>query len=87
MWPVQIKADAEQYFPLVLFFTLYKVVLTFESADEILAKVSDLSNESYCGVALSRTSSRIPSTTVSYHLSSYLKVSNKASISFYKLLY
>ena len=26
----------EQYFPVVLFFTLYKVVLTFESVDEIL---------------------------------------------------
>ena len=27
---------AEQYFPVVLFITLYKVVLTFESVDEIL---------------------------------------------------
>ena len=26
----------EQYFPVVLFITLYKVVLTFESVDEIL---------------------------------------------------
>ena len=26
----------EQYFPLVLFIMLYKVVLTFESVDEIL---------------------------------------------------
>ena len=26
----------EQYFPLVLFITLYKVVLTFQSVDEIL---------------------------------------------------
>ena len=26
----------EQYFPVVLFIMLYKVVLTFESADEIL---------------------------------------------------
>ena len=30
-----MKAD-EQYFPVVLFITLYKVVLTFESLDEIL---------------------------------------------------
>ena len=35
----------EQYFPVVLFIMLYKVVLTFESMDEILK--SDHSNESY----------------------------------------
>ena len=28
----------EQYFPVVLFIMLYKVVLTFESADEILMR-------------------------------------------------
>ena len=32
---IQIKAT-EQYFPVVLFTMLYKVVLTFESVDEIL---------------------------------------------------
>ena len=32
---VQIKAT-EQYCPVVLFIMLYKVVLTFESVDEIL---------------------------------------------------
>ena len=31
----QMKAT-EQYFPVVLFMMLYKVVLTFESVDEIL---------------------------------------------------
>ena len=36
----------EQYFPVVLFITLYKVVLTFESVDEILK--CDHSNESCC---------------------------------------
>ena len=41
---IQIKAT-EQYFPVVLFITLYKVVLTFESVDEILK--CDHSNESY----------------------------------------
>ena len=43
---IQIKAT-EQYFPVVLFvhFMLYKVVLTFESVDEILK--CDHSNESY----------------------------------------
>ena len=41
---IQIKA-VEQYFPLVLFIMLYKVVLTFESVDEILK--CDHSNESY----------------------------------------
>ena len=35
----------EQYFPVVLFIMLYKVVLTFESVDEILKY--DHSNESY----------------------------------------
>ena len=37
-----------QYFPVVLFMMLYKVVLTFEFADEILK--CDHSNESYCAV-------------------------------------
>ena len=32
---IQLKAT-EQYFPVVLFIRLYKVVLTFESLDEIL---------------------------------------------------
>ena len=31
---IQMKAT-EQYFPVVLFIKLYKVVLTFESVDEI----------------------------------------------------
>ena len=35
----QMKAT-EQYFPVVLFIMLYKVVLTLESVDEILIKVS-----------------------------------------------
>ena len=38
----------EQYFPVVLFIMLYKVVLTFESVDEILK--CDHSNESYSAV-------------------------------------
>ena len=41
---IQMKAT-EQYFPVVLFIMLYKVVLTFESVDEILQ--CDHSNESY----------------------------------------
>ena len=40
----QVKA-VEQYFPVVLFIMLYKVILTFESVDEILKW--DHSNESY----------------------------------------
>ena len=39
---IQMKAT-EQYFPVVLFITLYKVVLTFESVHEILK--CDHSNE------------------------------------------
>ena len=35
----------EQYFPVVLFIMLYKVVVRFESSDEILK--CDHSNESY----------------------------------------
>ena len=35
----------EQYFPVVLFIMLYKVILTFESVDEILK--CDHSVESY----------------------------------------
>jgi len=44
---IQVKAT-EQYFPVVLFIILYKVVLTFESVDEILK--CDHSNESYRAV-------------------------------------
>ena len=40
---IQMKAT-EEYFPVVLFIMLYKVVLTFESVDEILW--CDHSNES-----------------------------------------
>ena len=43
----EMKAT-EQYFPVVLFIMLYKVVLTFESVDEILWY--DHSNESYWAV-------------------------------------
>ena len=41
---IQMKAT-EQYFTVVLFIMLDKVILTFESVDEILK--SDHSNESY----------------------------------------
>ena len=41
---IQMKAT-EQYFPVVLLNMLYKVVLAFESVDEILK--CDYSNESY----------------------------------------
>ena len=41
---IQMKAT-EKYFPVVLFIALHKVVLTFESVDEILK--CDHSNESY----------------------------------------
>ena len=44
---IQIKAT-EQYFDVVLFIMLYKVVLTFESVDEILR--CGHSNESYWAV-------------------------------------
>ena len=44
---IQMKAT-EQYFPVVLFIMLYKVVLTFDSVDEILWR--DHSNESYWAV-------------------------------------
>jgi len=44
---IEIKAT-EQYFPVVLFIMLYKVVLTFETVDEILK--CDLSNESYSAI-------------------------------------
>jgi len=44
---IQMKAT-EQYFPVVLFIMLHKVVLTFESVGEILK--CDHSNESYRAV-------------------------------------
>ena len=43
----QMKAN-QQYSPLVLFIMLSKMVLTFQSVDEILW--CDHSNESYCAV-------------------------------------
>ena len=36
---IQMKAT-EQYFPVVLFILLYKVVLTFESVDEMMKSLS-----------------------------------------------
>ena len=48
-WSVTIQMKAiEQYFHVVLFIMLYKVVLSFKSVDETL--VCDHSNESYCAV-------------------------------------
>ena len=44
---IHVKAT-EQYFPVVLFIMLYKVVLTFKPVDEILK--SDHSNEGYWAV-------------------------------------
>ena len=41
---IQMNAT-EQYFPVVLFIMLYKVVLTFQSVNEILK--CDHSNENY----------------------------------------
>ena len=41
---IRMKAT-EQYFPVVLFIMLYKLVLTFDSVDEILK--GNHSNESY----------------------------------------
>ena len=41
----------EQYFPVVLFIMLYKVVLTFEPVDKILK--CDHSNKIHCAVLLS----------------------------------
>ena len=40
---IQMKAT-EQYFPMALFIMLYKVVLTFESVDELLSSTF----QSYC---------------------------------------
>ena len=40
----------EQYFPVMLFIMLYKVVLTFESVDETLKCDHSLTNESYWAV-------------------------------------
>ena len=48
-WCVTIETKAiEQYFHVVLFIMLYKVVLSFKSVDETL--VYDHSNESYWAV-------------------------------------
>ena len=46
---IQIKAT-EQYFPVGFYIILYKVVLTFESVDEI--PKSNHSNESIIGITL-----------------------------------
>ena len=48
---IQMKAT-EQYFPVVLFIMLYKMVLAFESVVEILT--CDLSNKSYLAVLFFR---------------------------------
>ena len=50
---IQMKVT-EQYFPVVLFITLYKVVLTFESVVEILESLNMKLNvnENYFAVVL-----------------------------------
>ena len=48
---IQMKA-IEQYFHVVLFVMLYKVVLAFKSVNETL--VYDHSNESYCAKFVNR---------------------------------
>ena len=48
LWSTIQTEATEQYFPVVLFIMLYKVVLTFESVNEILK--CDYSNESYWAV-------------------------------------
>ena len=45
---VVLTLESVQYFPVVLFIMMYKVVLTFEAVDEILR--CDHSNESYWAV-------------------------------------
>jgi len=47
---IQIEAT-EQYFPVVLFIVLYKVVLTYKSVDKILK--CDHSSELYLAAAFS----------------------------------
>ena len=49
---IQMKAT-EQYFPVLLFIMMYKVVQTFESVDEI--RKCNHSNESYWAVLSSGT--------------------------------
>ena len=49
---IQMK-NTEEYFPVIMFIMLYKVALTFESADEILK--CDYSNESYSAILSSGT--------------------------------
>ena len=37
-----MKVSTEQYFPVVLFIMLYKVVLNFESVDKILSDTTEM---------------------------------------------
>ena len=60
----------EQYFHVVLFIMLYKVVLTLKSVDEAL--LCDHSNESYWAVLLCDTVGWNPSVTI--QIKSYLAV-------------
>ena len=48
---IQMKAS-EQHFPVVPFITLYLVVLTFKSVDEISKYDSMKDTEQYCTVTL-----------------------------------
>ena len=43
---IQVKAT-EQYFPVVMFIKLYKVIPTFESEDEILVLWMNYFNQSH----------------------------------------
>ena len=72
VWPFKWKLLIEQYFPVVLFIVMYKVVLTFESVDEILK--FDHSNESYRAVLYCGAVCR-PLINVRFHKSILAKTS------------
>ena len=62
--PCPIIAKTEQYFPVVLFVMLYKVVLTFEPVDEILK--CDQATELYFPVILYVALNKVVLTSLFY---------------------
>ena len=66
---IQIKA-IEQYFPVVMLIMLYKVLLTFESVDEILSVIIQVkATEQYFPVVLLTMLYKVVSQANSYNFS------------------
>ena len=75
---IQMKAT-EQYFPVVMFIMLYKVILSFESADKVVPQKFSLSGCSIFFLSLSSCATLLL-THIQYHVLFVVYLCNQSSI-------